>query len=162
LTGGTQFGFSFFLRPIRTFQRKMNGRCGMPGTEERSATALLQAVSNAMVKLHKEQFGRGPTHARSNFAGADTLVCTLRDVLLPAEISMVKMGSRERVRESRIHFQAATAPEFITAVEELVQRKVVAFASGVDPDANVVFETFSFEPHESYNGGDGLPAASSP
>ena len=134
----------------------------MPGTEERGSTALLQAISNAMVGLHKEQFGRGPTHARSNFAGADTLVCTLRDVLLPAEISMVKMGARERVRESRIHFQAATADAFVTAVEELVHRKVVAFASGLDPDANVVFETFSFEPQLSRNGDGGLPAAASP
>jgi hypothetical protein len=36
-----------------------------------------------MVKLHKEQFGRGPTNARSYLAGADTLVCTLEDSLLP-------------------------------------------------------------------------------
>jgi uncharacterized protein YbcI len=37
-------------------------------------SAVLQAVSNALVKLHKEQFGRGPTNARSYFADPDTLV----------------------------------------------------------------------------------------
>jgi uncharacterized protein YbcI len=117
--------------------------------------SLLTAVSNAMVTLHKEQFGRGPTKARSGFAGPDTLVCVLHDALLPAERRMVELGDQNRVRESRVAFQAATASEFIAAVEHIVMRKVQAFASGVDPDADVVFETFFFEPSESGNDGDG-------
>ena len=114
------------------------------GTQGHGATAL--AVSAAMVKLHKEQFGRGPTHARAEFAGPDTLVCVLHEVLLPAERKLVEMGSQDRVRDSRVAFQAATASEFTSAVEQLVDRKVRAFASGVDPDSDVVFETFLFEP----------------
>lgn len=120
--------------------------------------SLLTAVSNAMVALHKEQFGRGPTSARSGFAGPDTLVCVLQDVLLPAERKMVEMGDQNRVRESRVAFQAATAGDFVAAVEQIVLRKVQAFASGVDPDANVVFETFYFEPGESGGDGDGALA----
>jgi uncharacterized protein YbcI len=46
-----------------------------------------------MVTLHKTQFGRGATMARSGFAGPDTLVCVLQDVLLPAERKMVEMGN---------------------------------------------------------------------
>ena len=126
----------------------------MAGTQGNGSTAL-QAVSSVMVKLHKEQFGRGPTAARADFAGPDVLVCMLRDVLLPAELKMVEMGSQERVRESRVAFQAATQAEFISAVEQIVYRKVVAFASGVDPDANTVFECFYFEPRESGSDGDG-------
>ena len=64
----------------------------MNAIQERSAGNAMQAVSNTMVKLHKEQFGRGPTNARSYFAGPDTLVCTLEDALLPAERAMVSMG----------------------------------------------------------------------
>ena len=120
-------------------------------------TSPLSAVSNAMVALHKEQFGRGPTSARSGFATPDTLVCTLRDVLLPAERKMVELGDQARVRESRTAFQAATAPEFVAAVETILHRKVQAFASGIDPDANVVFETFCFEPDESGRNSDGAP-----
>ena len=130
----------------------------MAGTQEQGSTAL-QAVSNAMVMLHKEQFGRGPTSARAHFAGPDGLVCVLRDVLLPAELKLVELGSQERVRESRVAFQAATQAEFIAAVEQIVSRKVVAFASGIDPDANVVFETFCFEPRESGNDSNGTLAA---
>ena len=123
--------------------------------QERGSTSL-QAVSNAMVKLHKEQFGRGPTQARAHFAGPDALVCVLQDVLLPAERKMVELGEQQRVRESRVAFQAATQDEFVTAVEQIVGRKVHAFASGVDADRDVVFETFYFERDGSH---DGVPTA---
>jgi uncharacterized protein YbcI len=113
---------------------------------EDATTTALMAVSNAMVRLHKEQFGRGPTQARSHFAGPDALLCVLEDALLPAERKMVTLGEESRVRDSRVSFQAATADEFIAAVEEIVGRKVRAFASAVDPPNNVVFENFAFEP----------------
>jgi uncharacterized protein YbcI len=119
----------------------------------------LLAVSNAMVKLHKEQFGRGPTRSRAHFAGHDMLVCVLGDVLLPAERKMVEMGQSERVVDSRTSFQNATRPEFIAAVEQIVYRKVTAFASGIDPKNNVAFETFLFEPQESDGDGDSRQAA---
>ena len=96
----------------------------MSGTQERFPGNAMQAVSNTMVKLHKEQFGRGPTNARSYFAGPDTLVCTLEDSLLPAERTMVEMGEDQHVRESRMFLQVATSDRFIAAVEELVSRKV--------------------------------------
>ena len=118
----------------------------MPGTPVTSDGTQLQGVSNAMVKLHKEQFGRGPTNARSYFAGPDGLVCTLEDALLPAERTMVEMGEHQRVRESRMFLQVATEEQFVAAVENLTGRKVRAFASAIDPAPGVVFEVFSFEP----------------
>jgi uncharacterized protein YbcI len=108
----------------------------------------LAAVSNAIVKLPKEQFGRGPTHARTDFAGRDTLVCTLEDALLPAERAMVENGRTDRVRESRTALQAATEDLFIRAIEEILDRKVRAFASAIDPPAGVVFEVFSLRSEE--------------
>ena len=116
-----------------------------PHRDERQSGTALQAFSNAMVKLHKEQFGRGPTHARSDFAGPDSLVCTLEDALLPAERTMVEMGEQQRVRESRTFLQVATADQFIATAEAHFSRKVRAFASAVDPDPGVVWEIFTFE-----------------
>ena len=107
---------------------------------------LLQDVSNAMVALHKEQFGRGPTRAQSHLAGADALLCVMDDALLPAEHKMVDMGEQQRVRESRMFFQVATAAQFIETVETITGRTVRAFASATDPDQGVVMETFVFEP----------------
>jgi uncharacterized protein YbcI len=105
----------------------------------------LTAASNAMVRLHKDQFGRGPTNARAHFAGPDTLVCVLEDVLLPAERALVEMGDHQRVRETRIAYQVATAQQFVAAIEEIFNRKVHAFASGTDVVQDVIFETFLFE-----------------
>src|SRR5687768_14481882 len=130
----------------------------MAGPQQQDTTAL-QAVSNAMVKLHKEQFGRGPTATRADFAGPDALMCVLHDVLLPAELKMVEIGEHQRVRESRVAFQVATASDFIERVEEITSRKVAGFASGIDPDANIVFQCFYFEPLEPMSDGNGTLAA---
>ena len=125
----------------------------MVETPELPTATAMQAVSNAMVRLHKEQFGRGPTIARSYFAGPDTLVCTLEDTLLPAERTMVEMGEQQRVRESRMFLQVASQVTFIETVEQLVSRKVRAFASAIDPDNEVVFEVFSFVPNTTHADG---------
>src|SRR4029079_912722 len=118
-------------------QRETRGGHPMLDDDERTGGNAMQAVSNAMVRLHKEQFGRGPTIARSHFAGPDTLVCTLEDTLLPAERTMVEMGEHQRVREARMFLQVASQDQFVAAVEELVSRKVRAFASAIDPDPGV-------------------------
>jgi uncharacterized protein YbcI len=115
---------------------------------------LLQDVSNAMVALHKDQFGRGPTRVKSHFAGADALLCVMDDALLPAESKMVDMGEQQRVRETRMFFQVATAAQFIETIETITGRTVRAFASASDPDRSVVMENFIFEPDQR---GDGRP-----
>jgi uncharacterized protein YbcI len=109
-------------------------------------TGALAAISSAMVALHKEQFGRGPRRARTEFAGPDALVCVLDDALLPAERTMVSMGDQHRVRESRMYLQVASADEFVHAVEEILGRRVRSFASATDPDQDVVFEVFALVP----------------
>jgi uncharacterized protein YbcI len=119
---------------------------------------VLQAISNAMVRLHKTQFGRGPTNARAYFAGPDAVMCVLEDALLPAERKMVQLGNAGRVRDSRIAFQAATEEEFVSAVEEILGRKVHSFASGVDANTSVVFESFYLYPRDSDGAGRDSPA----
>ena len=121
--------------------------------QERHADGgLLQDVSNAMVALHKEQFGRGPTKAQSHMAGPDALLCVMDDALLPAERAVVKMGEHQRVRESRTFFQVATADQFIAAVERITGRTVRAFASATDPEQGTVLETFVFESEHDRDG----------
>jgi uncharacterized protein YbcI len=104
------------------------------------------AVSNAMVALYKEQFGRGPTKARTDFAGPDTMLCTLQDSMTPAEHSLVQMGEYQRLRELRVFFQHATEPKFREAVERLTGRKVWAFVSGMDVHEDVATELFYLLP----------------
>jgi uncharacterized protein YbcI len=117
--------------------------------------SALQAISNAMVRLHKDQFGRGPTNARAYFAGPDAIMCVLEDALLPAENKMVALGDPGRVRDARVAFQAATEDEFVSAVEEILGRKVHSFASGVDPRTSVVFESFYLHPQDGVDASSG-------
>ena len=101
-----------------------------------------------MVKLYKEQFGRGPTKARAAFAGSDTLICTLEDSMTPAERNLVKMGEQQRMRDIRQFFQHATEDDFIEAVERVFQRKVHGFISGMDVNKDIACEVFYFESRE--------------
>ena len=64
-------------------------------------------LSNEMVQLYKQLFGRGPSRARTNWAGPDTIICTLERTLTPAEQTMVAMGEHQRLREMRLFFQHA-------------------------------------------------------
>jgi len=130
-----------------------------PRTLERRASALMD-VSNVMVRLHKEQFGRGPTSARTHWAGTDTLVCTLEDTFTPAERNLVTMGEHQRLRDTRMYFQYATVREFCEPVEAIVGRKVRAFVSGIDTEAEgLVTELFVFHP-EGYEGASRSEVAS--
>ena len=47
--------------------------------------SVFAEISREMVRLYKEQFGRGPTKARTNFAGPDIVIVTLEDTFTPAE-----------------------------------------------------------------------------
>jgi len=106
----------------------------------------LALVSRALVRLYKEQFGRGPETAHSYFAGPDTLICLLFDSLTPVERSMREMDQRQRLRDIRMMFQYATEDKFRAAVEEATGRKVKAFMSGIDVDEDISCEVFTLEP----------------
>jgi uncharacterized protein YbcI len=106
----------------------------------------LQELTNGMVRLYKELFGRGPTKARTNYAGPDTLVATIENSLTPAERNMLDLGEHQRVREIRMFFQHASDAEFTGMVEEITGRTVWAFVSGMDTDKDVSTEVFYLEP----------------
>ena len=106
----------------------------------------LQEITNAMVRLYKELFGRGPTKARTNYAGPDTLVATIQNSLTPAERKMLDLEEHQRVREIRMFFQHASEAEFTGTVEEITGRKVWAFVSGMDTERDVSSEVFYLEP----------------
>jgi len=103
-------------------------------------------VANTMVRLYKEQFGRGPTRAKAAYADDDTLVCTLEDSLMPAERNLLAMGEQKSLEDTRQLFQRASRLEFIAAVEEITGRRVRAFVSGMDSENDVCSKVFYLEP----------------
>ena len=114
---------------------------------------LLMQVSNEMVRIYKTQFGRGPTKARTDWAGPDTLISTLENSLTPAERNMVAMGEHQRLRDTRMFFQYAAEEEFRSIIERLTGRKVRAFVSGIDTHRDVSSEIFYLAP-SGEDGGD--------
>jgi uncharacterized protein YbcI len=105
----------------------------------------LAEISREMVRLYKVQFGRGPTRARSDFAGPDLIICTLEDTLTPAEKRMAQMGDHQRLRDLRLYFQHATEEQFCEIIEKVLGRKVRAFISGMDTSKDVAAELFYLE-----------------
>jgi len=108
--------------------------------------STLSATSSAMVRIYKEKFGRGPTKARSNYADENTLVVTLEETLTAVERTMLNLGEKQRLEETRLFFQNAVRAEFVDTVERITGRKVRGFVSGMDADVDIATEIFYFEP----------------
>ena len=106
----------------------------------------LSAISNEMVRIYKEQFGRGPTKTRTQWAGPDVIVVTLEQTFTPAERKLCEMGEHARLRELRLLFQYAETEVFCAPIERLTGRTVRAFVSGIDTYADLASEMFVLYP----------------
>ena len=120
-----------------------------PGTDEQRTGLLMVELSNAMVRLYKDVFGRGPTKARTSYAGPDLIVTTLENSLTRIERTMAEAGEHERLRDLRMHFQYMSEDAFVGTVEEITGRRVRSFVSGMDTKNDVASELFYLEPRDA-------------
>src|SRR5215212_3982304 len=128
-------------------------------TPAETRSSILMEVSNVMVRLYKEYFGRGPTQVRTQWAGADALVVFLEDTLTPAERGLVAMGEHQRLRDTRTFFQYATIRKFCEPVELITGRKVRSFLSSIDTEVQgLPIETFVLHP-AGYSGPSRIESA---
>jgi uncharacterized protein YbcI len=111
-----------------------------------------QALSNAMTKMHRDKYGRGPNSVRM-VMGHDHVICFLEDLYTPVERTLLDAGEVEAVREMRLAFQRTMESEFRGAVEEITGRKVRAFLSQVTFEPDISVEVFVLEK----NGADPAP-----
>ena len=115
-----------------------------------TATSQLARVSRAMVRIYKEQFGRGPERVHTYWAGPDSIVCFLEKTLTPVERTLTAMDENERLRDMRMLLQYAAETDFRDAIEKITGRRVSAFVSGIDTRADVASEVFVLEPHSGH------------
>ncbi len=128
-------------------------------TAQEARTSVSMEISNAMIRLYKEQFGRGPTAARTHWCGNNVITVILEDTLTPAERNLMKMDEHQRLRDLRLFFQYASVREFCEPVEQITGRKVRAFISGIDTEADgLATELFVLHP-EGYEGPSRLERA---
>jgi uncharacterized protein YbcI len=118
--------------------------------------ALRSAVSQAVVQIHAEHYGKGATQAKT-YAWDNLLVTVLGDVLTTAERTLVAVGRPDTVREVRTTFQFTMKQTFCAAIERLTGRRVQSFMSQVDPDNGYGVEVFVLEPLDEPGGPDQDP-----
>jgi uncharacterized protein YbcI len=121
------------------------------GTVTVGRSPLLE-ISNAMVALYKEAFGRGPTKARAQFAGHDTLLVTLESSLTVAERNLVAMGEHRRLRETRLFLSDALEDQCRAIVEQALERKTLAYVSGIDTARDMTIIVVTLEPADGCAG----------
>ncbi|MBI5105219.1 MAG: DUF2294 domain-containing protein [Solirubrobacterales bacterium] len=103
------------------------------------------AIANAVVRLHAEHYGRGPTRARAHL-GDDHVLVVLEDVLTVAERTLVRHGHGDKVKAARESFNDALRGEFVAAVEGIIGRRVRACLCQLHLEPEVAMELFMLEP----------------
>ena len=124
----------------------MDAQRSVEEVEREQPRSALSQLSNARVRIYKDQFGRGPVKAKTSYADANTIISTLESTLTPAEQKMRDMGEHQRLEETRLLFQRASRKDFTRSVEQITGRTVHAFVSGTDSSADVSSEVFYLEP----------------
>lgn len=111
------------------------------GQAQRTRGEVAAEISNGIVKLFRESYGRGPVKAKT-FLFDHYSLTVLEDTLTTAEATLVKAGRKEMVRDFRIAFQTEMAVEFHHIVEQATGRKVVTYQSQIAFDPDYCFEAF--------------------
>ena len=106
----------------------------------------LAEVTNGIVRLFSEYYGRGPTRAKSYMLEDRYVVTVLRDTMTTVEKTLAENGHIDMVRKVRLTFQEAMAAEFKGVVERALGRRVQSYHSQILVEPDVGFEFFMLEP----------------
>jgi uncharacterized protein YbcI len=101
----------------------------------------LAAISNAIVTMLAEYYGRGPTKAKT-YSFDNYLVTVLEDILTTVERTLVDRGEEDLVRRVRLTFQEATADRFMSEVSAIAGREVIGYHSQVTFNPSLGIEIF--------------------
>ncbi len=110
---------------------------------------LLAAISNAMVRLRKEHAGKGPTEAKTYWAGDDMLIVLMGGGYTAAEETLYQEGRGDTVRHSRQAFQDVLEGRMREIIGDMTRREVVAFMSASHQSPDLALEVFVLAPTES-------------
>ena len=105
---------------------------------------LRQQLSNAVVALFKQYFGRGPTDCRA-YLEPDLVIVVLAGGYTAAERTLFEAGKWHEVRQTRMSWQDSMEVRFIDTIERLTHRTVKAFLSANRQDTELTIELFVLE-----------------
>lgn len=112
---------------------------------DRAVGSLTAALSNAIVRITAEYTGRGPTKARTSIRD-DVILVLMQETLTKAERSLLAADQGDFVLETRARYQNTMREAYVSAVEMLTERKVIAFMSANHLEPDMGAEIFVLEP----------------
>jgi uncharacterized protein YbcI len=101
-------------------------------------------ISNAVVRLVRDHFGKGPTQART-IIDDDVVMTVLRGGFTVAEKTLYRAGRADVVEEGRRAMQEVFEREMRTSIERITGRKVDAFLSANHHEPDVSVENFMLD-----------------
>ena len=118
-----------------------------PTTQPATHGDVLTAISDGLVALLKEFYGRGPTQAKTYYHD-DLVVCVLRGGFTRVEQTLLEGGRGAAVIEQRMAFQDVMRDRFEAVVEHATGRPVVGFMSGNQQAPDMICEVFVLSPSD--------------
>jgi uncharacterized protein YbcI len=106
---------------------------------------MLTAISDGMVGLLKEFYGRGPTRTKTYYED-DLVVCLLRGGFSRVEQTLLEGRRGSSVIQQRMDFQNLMRERFEGVIEEATGRHVIGFMSGNQQDPDIMCEVFILAP----------------
>jgi uncharacterized protein YbcI len=115
---------------------------GAAGSVARDRNDSLRGrISHAMVGMKKDYYGKGPTKAKT-FINDEYIFVVMQGGLTRNEEVLLAAGQQALVRSYRLRFQEAMEHTTISAIEEIVGRKVLTYHSQILFDPERAIEIF--------------------
>jgi uncharacterized protein YbcI len=113
---------------------------------------VLPAISDGLVALLKEFYGRGPTRAKFYYED-DLVVCVLRGSFSRAEQTLLEGGRGSIVIQQRMEFQHLMRERFEAVIERATGRRVISFMSGNHQHPDMICDVFVLAPTDLRSAG---------
>lgn len=111
---------------------------------------VLTAISDGIVALLKDFYGRGPTRAKTYYED-DLVVCLLRGGFTRVEETLRAAGRGNEVIQQRMAFQDVMRDRFEAVIEQATGRRVIGFMSGNQQHPDMLCEVFVLAPTDLLN-----------
>ena len=106
---------------------------------------VLTAISDGMVALMKDFYGRGPTRTKTYYED-DLVVCLLRGGFSRVEQTLLEGGRGTSVIQQRMEFQEVMRERFQEVIKRATGRRVIGFMSGNQQHPDIMCEVFILAP----------------
>jgi len=106
------------------------------------------AITQDVVHLYAQRFGRGPTQARTNLLD-NAALCVLQDLATPAEQTLIDEGHLDAARSFRAEVRESLRQHLIQIVEHHTRREVVELLSDYRPESDIAALVFVLRPSPS-------------